>query len=239
MDEQELKEQIKQEIKDEIKKSKRKKRTIILIVFLVIAVVGSIAVFYYYENNISSISQEEFSKYKTEITITPENWKDYVIAENRTEENKDDFGEVKSIEKNTYLKLKDDICGYVILEFKIPNITDEETYILIGGTEGYSVTSYSESTTSIDSVTKIPTYDSTFNIDELEDVKVNGYIYTIDLPDDVWKTDKNGNEYFRLEMDKNYSNRYYKEEHTNSDRSNYIERLSYDEYDKYKEKTNE
>lgn len=238
MEEKELKEQLKQEIKEEMKKAKRKKRFIILIVLLIIAAFISIVVFNYYENNIRAISQEELSKYKTELTITQENWKDYIVAEDKTTENKDEFGELKSIEKNTYLKLKDDICGYVILELKIPNISDEETYTIIGGTDGNSVTVYSNSTTNIDSVTKIPTYDSTFNINELENVQVKGYIYTIDIPDDVWKTDKDGNEYFKVEIDKNHSSIYYKED-TKSDRADYIERLSYDEYEKYNKETNE
>ncbi len=233
MNEQELKEQLKREIRQEMKKSARKKRIIILVIILVI--IAGIFIYVKISNDrLAELNKqytyEEISQYKKEIPITTENWKEYITTEDTTAENKDNFGNVTSKYEKTQLKLKDNICGYVVLELNIPKnkYNKKQNIVIIGGTNNYyenSLIIYGEQTKEGD----ITIYHERFTLDDLEVVQIKGYIYTIDIPEEMWRTRKNSGEKYI-----NYENITLYKDNTNENR-NYIYTLSYKEYEKYKE----
>lgn len=219
MNEQELKEQLKQEIKQEMKKSSRKKIAIILLIIIILV----IAFFVY--RNISTqrrkeqykekyISQEEFSKYTTEIPITIENWKDYITLEFEKKEEKDSFGEVVKTFEQPYFKLKDNIYGYMILEIDFNKNILKDLYSR--NKSGLVVTMRGIKT-------EIPTYqikdDCKLAFDDIECSKVKGTLYLLDLPEDIWQvqqeemqalengevTQLKGRKYFNLGTESNYT----------------------------------
>lgn len=237
MDEQELKEQLKQEIKQEMKKSRKKKIVIILIILLIIA---SIVVFVVFnnrkraeetakQNETKIISEEEFAQYTTEIPITTENWQDYMELEDVTKENKNAFGEVENIMKNTQIKLKDNLYGYVVLEFNITNkdllstTSNDSTYIIEIYPDGEFNSMRLKYRNEGNNV-----YDSTLTINDLECIKAKGSVYTLDLPEELWQIENTmppniGKKCFYLGTKDRYSI-YYED--------NYIEQLSQREYEK-------
>ena len=227
MNEQELKEQLKQEIRQEMKKSARKKRIIIFAIILVI--IAGLFIFYKIQRSTEAelhkrYTYEELAQYKKEIPITTENWKDYITTEDIREENKDAFGNVTSISERTALKLKDNICGYVVLELNIPKnkYRKKETIAITGG-QNYQANIVEQVERRTEGNIEISNY--RFTIDDLEAVQLKGYIYTIDIPEEIWKTEKStGKKYILMENDF-----FYKED------NDYIKILSSREYERYQE----
>lgn len=220
MNEEELRKQLKQEIKQELKKERRKRRIIILVV-LAIIILGFVG-YIYISNNNNSITQEEFIQYKEEIIITKDNWKDYIIAEDITEEITNEFGEVLRTNKNTVLKLKENICGYVIIEIKEKSTTHTEIITLTGGNTNHTsiATDYLSK-----HIGEKQIYDNTTTIDNIECIQIKGYIYKLNIPDNLWKTNRNtGNQYIKI-LD-NYGNFWL----TLIKQENYIYSLSLEEY---------
>lgn len=250
MNEQELKEQLRQEVKQEIKqemKKTRRKKMIVFFILLLIAIIVFVAIVYIRRNNSAkTISQEELSQYKTEIQITDNNWKDYIVVEDVKNETRNEFGEVESITNGTQIKLKDDICGYLVLKLKVTNPdkwnpyikNEEQTVAIIGGTD------YSDSINQIrvmieeDTEDGIKTINKKFSIDDIECVQVKGYLYTINLPETIWNTDNLGNQYIYVE-DGDTKTMFFKEDDPRSGNFNYIKTLSSFEYTKYIEEINE
>lgn len=195
MNEEELRKQLKQEIKQELKKERRKRRIIILVV-LAIIILGYVGYIYILNENNKEISQEEFEQYKEEIIITKDNWKDYIIAEDITEERTNEFGKVLRTNKNTVLKLKENICGYVIIEIKEKSTTHTQIITLTGGNTNH--TSIDTDYLSKHNAEK-QIYDNTTTIDNIECIQIKGYIYKLNIPDSLWKTNKNtGNHYIKI-----------------------------------------
>lgn len=238
MDEDELKKN-----KTRNEKIKKKKIIIFLAIILVIMIIGLIINNKNSNGNKRIISQDELSQYITEkIQISIENWKDYIITEDTIVENKNDFGELTSIYKSTKLKLKNDICGYVILNVKAKNkqewFGDTEEILTICGGRGslndlliYNKERNEKSNTE----NEVEINDRTFTIDDIECTQLTGYLYKINIPDSIWETDKNGKQYFNLQSDDSGWWECLKE---NNKENNYINIISNMEYQKYKKQIN-
>ncbi len=225
MNEQELREQLKQEIIQEMKKSARKKRIIIFAIILII-IAGIFICYkidcYRKKQTDKRYTYEELSQYKKEISITAENWKDYVTTEDRTQETKDDFGRITNKDERTILKLKDNIGGYAIFEFEVPNsYFGEKTLSIIGGIDSVGV-AIGTGTSRKEGDIIVKNY--RYTLDDLKLVQVKGYIYTIDIPEEIWQTDETtGAKYIRLEM----GEKLYKDDCIKT-----LSRRDYNEYEK-------
>ena len=218
---EEEKEKLKQDIKRELKKEMIKQQ----IIFIVCIVIIGIVIFainrpkeinYKNDNNTSSYSQdsedkrltmEELEQYKIDkVEITTENWKEYITTEDKTKEEKDEFGELKTIKKESGIKIKDNYCGYAVLRFEAVNSNNyyvagvkggNTTTTLYGGTD-YYCSSYD--ITKVNSSSKngnIEIYDDTFTIDDLKCIKAKGYIYKLDVPEEYWNENKTGIKVYR------------------------------------------
>lgn len=140
----------------------------------------------YVENERIVVSKDEFiSNYTTKEEITTENFKDYVVLENKEEEHKDAFGELQLTKKYSELKFKDNITGNVALKIKIkPELLyfpdkSENTFIYTGYTNSENLLIKNKSTDK-----KIN--DTTITMEDLEIIKAQGTIYILDIPDNLW-----------------------------------------------------
>lgn len=242
---EELKAQLKQELKQEIKQERKKKRRIKLIVvfiILLILIIGWLVLVSKDNYKTKVISQEELEQYKKEISITKDNWKDYIVTEDTRTEIKDAFGKVTNIHEGTMLKLKDNICGYIILKVKVNNKdlaylnTDEQQIVtIIGGSDDKN---YNQLRTSVKTRTDkdIEIYNNRYTLNDLECIEVMGYLYTIDLPDNIWQTDKEGKQFFNLQSTSGGWYKCLKEDNEQDNKEGiykYIHTLSSMEYEKY------
>lgn len=143
------------------------------------------------KNDVITLTQEQLAQYTTELPITIDNWKDYIELEDKEEENKDAFGEITRIDKYTSLKIKDNIFGYITIEYEITdkNLLEYPT----SPTQTVTIASGESSNNYINFITdknngKSITKDRTFTINYMKCNRIKGKLYTIDLPDDIWGT---------------------------------------------------
>lgn len=141
------------------------------------------------KNDVITLTREQLAQYTTELPITIDNWKDYIELEDKEEENKDAFGEITRIDKYTSLKIKDNICGYITIEYEITdkNLLEYPT----NPTQTVTIESGKSSNNYINFITdknndKSITKDRTFTINYMKCNRIKGKLYTIDLPDDIW-----------------------------------------------------
>lgn len=247
MNEEELRKQLKQEIKQEMKKERRKRRIILFIIAIVIiAVVYGIGIILQNSRKAKEYSMQELEQYKTELSITTENWKDYIVIEDMETESKDAFGKVTSKNEFTIIRLKENICGYAILRFKVQKgVFDNEQVVTLVGGHDYKDYGLSQLHMQGKSRTEgdISIYNNRYTINDIECIEVIGYLYTIDIPDNLWQTDyyNYNKECIRLTGYKNNNSwrTLFKEIDTELEEkgydTNYIEALSNYEYEKYQE----
>lgn len=223
-----MKEQIRQEIKQEL--NRRRKKSILITLLIVAMLIIGLLIYIkcnesgYNKNELKIISREEFSQYTTEIPITIENWKDYIDLEDVSDEHKNDFGEITNIYKNTKLKLKDNMYGYMILEIEYTNYSGRPSNktIIISPNYFYSAAHNKSSEKNV--------YDYTITTEEfnnLKCLKAVGKVYTLNLPQDIWQT-ANGEKQFSFRLGNSNSYRTYYED-------TYLSDLSRDAYDEYKQ----
>lgn len=208
MNEEELRKQLKEEIKQEMKKERRKRRIILFIIALVIiAIVYGISIIQKNSREIKQYSMQELEQYKTELSITTENWKDYIVIEDIETESKDAFGKVTNKYESSIIRLKENICGYAILKFKTNSSINREQIVTLIGGKDYKDNTYQ---LHMDGKTRregdISIYNNRYTINDIECIEVIGYLYTIDIPDNLWQIDSfnnNKKECIRLSHYKN------------------------------------
>ena len=242
MNEEVLKKQIKQELKQEMKNEKRKKRRIAFIIALVIiTVVLGVCIIQSNSGKTKMYSMQELEQYKTEIAITTENWEEYIVLEDIDVEGKDAFGKLTNKTESTVMRLKENICGYVIIKFQTNNDT-EEIVTLLGGRDykDYYLSQLNmSSTTRIEG--DISIYNNRYTINDLECIQIIGHLYIIDIPDNLWRIDSYYNkESIRLSNYKNNGSWLMLLRETDAELEeqgnyNYIRALSNYEYEKYQE----
>ena len=246
MNEEELRKQLKQEIKQEMKKERRKRRIILFIIAIVIiAVICGISIIQQNSRKLKEYSMQELEQYKTELSITTENWKDYIVIEDIETESKDAFGKVTSKNESSIIRLKENICGYAILRFKTQKgvFDNEQVVTLVGGRDDkdYGIGTgqlhmQGKSRTEVD----ISIYNNRYTINDIECIEVIGYLYTIDIPDNLWQKNYNFDNKESIILTDNGSRRMlFKEIDTELEEqgfdTNYIKVLSGYEYEKYQE----
>ena len=136
------------------------------------------------ENDIKTLTQEEFSKYIKEIPVTTDNWKEYVTIESKEKQNFDSFGEVTRTYYQPYAKIEDNnVYGYLLLEVKV--ISSD---IMLN--DGFTDTNIISVTSGRDSEIYIPNHkdNAMCTANDLQCTRIKGNLYTIDLPEDIWGT---------------------------------------------------
>lgn len=208
MNEEELRKQLKQEIKQELKKERRK-IILFIITIAIIAFVCGIGIIQKNSRKVKEYSMQELQQYKTEQSITTENWRDYIVIEDIEIESKDTFGKVTSKSESSIIRLKENICGYAILRFKTSKgVFDNEQVVTLVGGHDYKDYGMSQLHMQGKSRTEgdISIYNNRYTINDIECIEVIGYLYTIEIPDNLWQIDSfnnNKKECIRLSHYKN------------------------------------
>lgn len=188
------------------------KNKIIIVLILIIIVLAGIIIkdnVKFENNNYEEkkiITKEELASYITKIAITKENWNEYIVLEDKENVSKDAFGEITSIQKSTYFKLKDDtmISNNIALKVKVNkdllawSNEDEKQISIIssGGMELYGLKNKSS---------EPKTSDTTITINDFEVIQTTGEVCILNIPDDVWQGEEGADKCIYVKNDSAYN----------------------------------
>lgn len=164
----------------------KKSIKIIFIVLVILAIIAGGAIFVVKRargnTEIKYLTREELEQYKEEITITKENWKDYITTYEIQYDVTDDF-ETLYQRKYSEMKLKDNICGYVVMEYNGVGKNNQNALITLKG--GHINVGQTSVVRQGEVEPNKP--DNIWTVDDIECLRIRGYIYKLDIPENVWE----------------------------------------------------
>ena len=151
-----------------------------------------------------SISKEEFTKYIQKVELTTDNWKNYFEIEEKTTEDKNEWGEVTETRINKYLQLKqpyyetgeliDTIMDIEIDKSKL----DEFYYNKNKKTVVFQYTEGEKSNGNKRAIESLYGWDN-ITMEDMKCTRIKGTLYYLkDFAESNWQTDSKGKKFVNI-----------------------------------------